>query len=172
MECSGVLVGNYLITAGHVMDTIEDPFVQIDNTNISLDHSRKIIWRNDNDENGYDLAVYHIPEKNSSLKLMTTYPKKGQELDSVSYRMSNNGYDKVKCKMEVNDICGNYFTAYSNINLKAGTSGSPVFYNGKVAGILCLGNNSGHDTPYNKDYPLNFCVLLSAKAILRIIKQL
>lgn len=39
MECSGVLVGNYLITAGHIMETIVDPFVRIDNANISLDHS-------------------------------------------------------------------------------------------------------------------------------------
>lgn len=90
----------------------------------------------------------------------------------MSYKMSNDGYDKVKCKMKVDDICGNYFTAYSNINLKAGTSGSPAFYNGEVAGILCLGNNSGHDTPYNNDYPLNFCVLLSAKAILHIMEEL
>lgn len=172
VECSCVLIGNYLLTAGHVIETIEAPHIQIDKEVFWLDHSRIVKQRNDNDENGYDLAIYYIPKKKSTLKLMAEPPFEGMKLDSVSYRMSNNGYDKVECQMEVGGICGNYFTAYSSLNLKAGTSGSPVLYNGKVAGILCLGNNSGHDTAYNKDYPLNFCVLLSSKAILHFMEEL
>ncbi len=172
VECSGVLVGNYLITAGHVIEKTEDPFVQIDGEKFNLDLSRKVIQLNDDDKKGYDLAVYYIPEKKSTLKLLAEFPPKGQQLVSVSYRMSNNGYDKVECEMEVGDIWSNYLTAYSSLNLKAGASGSPVFYNGNVAGILCRGNNSDNDTPCITDYPLNFCVLLSSKAILHIVEGL
>lgn len=172
-EGSGVLVGNLFITAGHVICDAQDPHVKLNGVIYNLDSSREVLFRNDKDENGYDLAVYRIPEVCSDLKLMPEFPRSGTRIGSISYRMSSQGYDKVECTATVGEIvCGNYFTANTSIKLKKGTSGSPVFFNGKVVGIMNGGNNDGYDHPVNPDLPLNFCFFLSSKAILELINNI
>ena len=103
-EGSGVLVGNLFITAGHVICDAQDPHVKLNGVIYNLDSSREILFRNDKDENGYDLAVYRIPEVCSDLKLMPEFPRSGTRIGSISYRMSRQGYDKVECTATVGEI--------------------------------------------------------------------
>ena len=55
------------------------------------------------------------------------------------------------------------------MNLKEGSSGSPVLIGNEVAGILIYGNNSGFNYPCDKNFPINFCFFLSSKSIQEVI---
>ena len=65
---------------------------------------------------------------------------------------------------------GNYYAANTDEQLKPGSSGSPVFLNGEVVGILCAGNYNNDNTPCNTEWPLNLCVFLSSKVILELLE--
>lgn len=163
-EGCGVMVGNMFITAGHVISKCENPSIKWNGKNIPL--INPIVLRNDeNDSVGYDIAVYSIPIANSPLALSDIVPEKGEVLKSCSWRLLGEEY--VECNAVVNGLKdGNYYAAETDDQLKSGSSGSPVFLNGKVVGILCAGNCNDDNTPCNTEWPLNLCVFLSSKVIL------
>ena len=66
---------------------------------------------------------------------------------------------------------GNYYAAETDEQLKSGSSGGPVFLNGEVVGILCAGNCNDDNTPCNTEWPLNLCVFLSSKVILKLLEK-
>ena len=132
-EGCGVMVGDMFITAGHVISKCENPRIRWNGKRIAL--INPIVFHNDeNDSDGYDIAVYSVPNANSPLVLSDVVPEKG------------------------------------DVQLKSGSSGSPVFLNGEVVGILCAGNCNDDNTPCNTEWPLSLCVFLSSKVILELLE--
>ena len=163
-EGCGVMVGDMFITAGHVISKSEKPSIKWNGKNIPL--INPIVFHNDeNESESYDIAVY----SNSPLVLSDSVPEKGDVLKSCSWRMLGEEY--VECNAEVNGLKdGNYYAANTDEQLKPGSSGSPVFLNGEVAGILCAGNYKNGNIPCNSELPLNLCVFLSSKVILELLE--
>lgn len=167
-EGCGVMVGDMFITAGHVISKCENPRIRWNGKRIAL--INPIVFHNDeNDSDGYDIAVYSVPNANSPLVLSDVVPKKGDVLKSCSWRMLGEEY--VECNTVVNGLKdGNYYASETDEQLKSGSSGSPVFLNGEVVGILCAGNCNDDNTPCNTEWPLSLCVFLSSKVILELLE--
>lgn len=167
-EGCGVMVGNMFITAGHVISKCKNPSIKLNGKNIPL--MNPIVLRNDeNNSEGYDIAVYSIPDAKSPLVLSDVIPEKGDILKSCSWRMLGEEY--VECNAVVNGLKdGNYYAADTDEQLKPGSSGSPVFLNGEIVGILCAGNCNDDNTPCNTEWPLSLCVFLSSKVILELLE--
>lgn len=153
----GVLVGHSFITAGHVIEKSVNPRIKLSDDTIFL--TNPIVFHNDNYVEGYDIAVYNISEANSPLQLASSLPLSGDNLKSCSWRVIPEGNEYLECNAVVKELQeGNYFYCDTDVLLKDGSSGSPIFKEGKVIGILVKGEKG---TP--------FCAFLSAKAILSII---
>lgn len=167
-EGCGVMVGDMFITAGHVISKCESPRIRWNGKRIAL--INPIVFHNDeNDFDGYDIAVYYVPNANSPLVLSDVVPEKGDVLKSCSWRMLGEEY--VECNAVVNGLKdGNYYAFEPDEQLKSGSSGSPVFLNGEVVGILCAGNCNDDNTPCNTEWPLSLCVFLSSKVILELLE--
>lgn len=168
-EGCGVMVGDMFITAGHVICKCVNPRIRWNGKKIPL--LNPIVLHNDgNDSDWYDVAVYSIPNANSPLVLSDIVPEKGYVLKSCSWRMIGEEY--VECNAIVNGLkVRNYYAAETDEQLKSGSSGSPVFQNGEVVGILCAGNCNDDNTPCNTEWPLNLCVFLSSKVILELLEK-
>lgn len=172
-EGCGVMVGDMFITAGHVISECENPRIRWNGKRIAL--INPIVFHNDeNDSEGYDIAVYSVPNANSPLVLSDVVPEKGDVLKSCSWRMLGEEYvecNTVECNTVVNGLKdGNYYASETDEQLKSGSSGSPVFLNGEVVGILCAGNCNDDNTPCNTEWPLSLCVFLSSKVILELLE--
>lgn len=153
----GVLVGHNFITAGHVIEESVNPRIKLGDDTIFL--TNPIIFHNDNNAEGYDIAVYNISEANSPLQLSSSLPISGDNLKSCSWRVIPEGNEYIECNAVVKEQQeGNYFYCDTDVLLKTGSSGSPIFKEGKVIGILARGQEG---TP--------LCAFLSANAILNII---
>jgi hypothetical protein len=114
-EGCGVMVGDMFITAGHVISKCENPRIRWNGKRIAL--INPIVFHNDeNDSDGYDIAVYSVPNANSPLVLSDVVPEKGDVLKSCSWRMLGEEY--VECNTVVNGLKdGNYY-ASSLISIK------------------------------------------------------
>ena len=166
----GFFVGPYFLTAGHVIEDMENPSIEVDGKRIYL--KDQLGCRNDKTADGYDIAVFRIPGVVSPVELCGEDPCKGMVLESVSYEVFEEGNRYIECEAVVNEIREvNYFCADTTASLKKGSSGSPVFYNGKVAGMMHAGNNDGGKVK-NPLLSLNFCMFLSASAIKEFISQI
>ena len=143
-EGCGVMVGDMFITAGHVISKCENPRIRWNGKRIAL--INPIVFHNDeNDSDGYDIAVYSVPNANSPLVLSDVVPEKGDVLKSCSWRMLGEEY--VECNTVVNGL-----------------------KDGEVVGILCAGNCNDDNTPCNTEWPLSLCVFLSSKVILELLE--
>lgn len=163
----GFFVGHHFITAGHVIKSSVNPAIFLNQKRIYLTNPY-FLEDNERDPNGYDLAIYDIEHFRGELELESRDMEYGTILKSQSFRSL--GEEFVECDIEVNDYKnGNYFGGLSSINLKSGSSGSPVILGNKVAGMIVKGNNNGLNIPVSPDYPLNFCLFLSSIAINKVL---
>lgn len=167
-EGCGVMVGDMFITAGHVISKCENPRIRWNTKNIPLINPI-VFHNNENESESYDIAVYTVPSANSPLVLSNVTPEKGDVLKSCSWRTLGGEY--VECNAVVNGLKeGNYFGADTDEQLKSGSSGSPVFLNGDVVGILWAGNCNDDNTPRCLEYSLKFCAFLSSKVIIELLE--
>ena len=173
----GVFAGDLFITAGHCLNENAPIKFSYEGIKYVLNREEAIFWdSNENDPNGLDLAIFRIPDVMSPLKIGTYTPKLGDKLESISYRHWEEKiglgmivhYDIINCVAEASgDIEGNYYATTTTATLKQGSSGSPVFLDGEIVGILHGGNNNGLNEPCNPMLPLNFCYYLTSSAILK-----
>ena len=70
---SGVFVGNLFITAGHVIDEAQEPYIISNGVNISLAKDYAILFHNDDTADGYDIAVYQIDRDRKSTRLNSSH---------------------------------------------------------------------------------------------------
>lgn len=166
-ECCGFFIDHYFITSGHAITDSDNPSILVNGITIPLTNP---IFFEDNrlESEGYDLAIFDIPSYNSNLELDTEDVLPGMKLKSISFKSL--GTKLIKCDVNVCDYYeGNYFAGLTSVNLKSGSSGSPVLLDNKVVGVMTKGNNNGLDEPCNPNLPINFCLFLSAKAISKVL---
>lgn len=168
----GFFLGRYFLTSAHVIDYCEKPSIKLGDEKINLEDPVFYEWSEKNSE-GYDLAIFEIHGYDNGLDLYEGEISPGLYLTSKSYKLSDLGIQPLECKVIVTDyVEGNYFGGLSSINLKTGSSGSPVIDGDKVVGIMTAGNNDDYDDQMNHGLPLNFCVFLSYRAIRKILDNL
>lgn len=169
----GCLVGHLFITAAHV---IEQRPVQWDfnGTTITLAKEDAALYQYDRTPAGADVAVFSMPGMHSPLELDTATPEVGTPLDTISYeritepqegdtiftRQPKERFEMREGRATITQVDGNFFLCDTSIILKQGESGSPVFRDGKVFGIL----HGGRD-----GQPI--CLFQSAQSIARLLRQ-
>lgn len=165
VEGCGFIADNLFITSGHVIKDSENPFIYIRGKRISLLQPKFYECDVENVDR-FDVAVYKLPETETGFELYDGEITAGQILESLSFK--NLGETLVQCDVTVDNIFeGNYFSGFTSKNLKAGCSGSPVLLGNKVVGIMTRGNNDNFDNPIDNAFPLNFCMFLSAKSLIK-----
>lgn len=172
-EGCGCLVGHLFITAAHVVE--QGPFLlDANGETMTLGKADAVLYQYDKTPNGADVAVFSMPTMHSPLELDTATPEVGTTLDSISYehivepqkgdtiftKQSKEWFELKEGKATVTQVDGNFFLCDTSIILKEGSSGSPVFRDGKVAGIL-HGGRPGEP----------ICLFQSAQSIARLLRQ-
>lgn len=177
---TGVLVGNYLITAGHVVKGCATPSVFISGQTYYLKSSNRVFLDDNSSKNseGYDLAVYDLECVNDSLMLSDDVPSKNEKLLSLSYktiRTKEAGVGvgvfstSIKVEKRIEQMTGkvieyydNYFECLMEDCLCEGKSGSPLLLGNKVVGIL-IGDKEGKSSS-------NTVLYLSSKSIVKLLR--
>ena len=182
-----VLVGNLLITAGHLIND-DGIYLQIKGSRISLKREDAIILFEDSlekelDGHERDIAIFKLDDFSSPLELDDKEVEVGDILESISYRsravkIENpvkldpkiygvfggdhyvTVYDEIITSAKVDEVGGGYFSCNTDVMLKPGSSGSPIFNGDKVAGILVAGSLG-----------TNNCVFMSSRSILNLINS-
>ena len=166
--------GSLFITAAHVVQE-HDFHLFIDGKNICLRKEDALLFNYKQSEDGADIAVFRLDEYKSPLELDISSPQTDMLLDSISYEHIVEGkssteniflgetkdwYKLIECQATINELAGNFFQCNTSVILKPGSSGSPVFRNGKVFGIL-----------HGGQVGTNFCVFQSSSSILSLIAK-
>ena len=170
----GVLVGSLFVTAAHVVQE-HDFHLFLNGESICLKKEDALLYKYKQAEDGADIAVFRLDGYKSSLEFDTSSPRKDILLDSISYEHIVEGgsdieniflndpkdwYKLIECKATIDELAGNFYQCKTSVILKPGSSGSPVFRNGKVFGILHGGQEG-----------TNHCVFQSSFSILSLIRQ-
>jgi hypothetical protein len=162
---NGFFIKDYFITAAHVIEEARQAaYIKVGIEEIMLSRKDAVIWRSISTENieeyanpdSGDIAVYRVDGVNSPLMLSDDLPDMGEMLYSC-YFFQNNWHN---AKGLVGDdkewFNGNFFGWKTDTDTihptEGGSSGSPLFKNNIVYGILHAGN---------KEYP-SICVFTAA----------
>ena len=173
----GVLVGDLFVTAGHVIEHAVVARVYIDHVDYELRKEDAVYYSFDDkdslDTNASDVAVFKLEGVTPSpLALAENSPSNDDDLTSVSYlhygKKNPNAtsvfdstievYEKLVCNAKVTELSNNFFVCNMEVQLKPGSSGSPVLDGNKVVGIL----HGGKD---------NQCVFQSTESIFKFINK-
>ena len=84
----------------------------------------------------------------------------GSDIENIFLNDPKDWYKLIECKATIDELAGNFYQCKTSVILKPGSSGSPVFRNGKVFGILHGGQEG-----------TNHCVFQSSSSILSLIRQ-
>lgn len=170
----GVLVGNLFVTAAHVVQE-HDFRLRVDGKDVCLKIDDAILFKYEQAEDGADIAVFRLEGFNSPLEFDTSTPQTDMLLDSISYEHIVEGspntdnifldetrewYKLIECKATIEEVAGNFYQCKTSVILKPGSSGSPVFHNGKVFGIL-----------HGGQLGTNHCAFQSSSSILTLLRQ-
>lgn len=154
----GFFVGNYFITAGHVIEESTKPLsVKYEGRDHILDkrNAIKICYSEQltTDEDAADFAIFEVCGVNSPLKLASYKPIQGQKLCCITYDTIvtkdetsvlptifavSERIERVVVKANVREeTLGNFFACDTKPILKKGNSGSPLLdADSNVVGIL------------------------------------
>lgn len=170
----GVLVENLFVTAAHIVQE-HDFHLFINGKNIWLRKEDALLFKYKQAEDGADIAVFRLDGYKSPLEFDTSSPQKDMILDSISYEHIVEGcsdkeniflnepkdwYKLIECQATIDELAGNFYQCKTSVILKPGSSGSPVFLNGKVFGIL-----------HGGQVGTNLCVFQSSCSIISLIRQ-
>lgn len=152
---NGVVVGDLLITAGHIVNNGSIMHISINGDAYSLDKNDAIICLEEKlNKDGLfnDCAVYKLGYCYNNLTLKDFVPSIGDVLQSVSYKhivekqttgsvgilgmLYQESYELCTSRATVIDIIGNFIICEMEEYLEEGRSGSPIFCGGNVVGIL------------------------------------
>lgn len=180
--CDGtcVLIGNMLVTAGHIVASYENASVYISGKEYKQDmrNVRFIDANLTNRSDRYDLAVFILDDVESPLVFADELPTENVELVSYSYNhivskvpgtgvgvfgsLSKESRELERLTGKVRSFYDNYFECELDGELCEGRSGSPLLDGYKVVGILS-GDKDGKSSSRTVLY-------LSSKAIVEILK--
>lgn len=167
---NGFFVGNYFVTAAHVISAVNFPFIKVNGQEFFLKQTDAIVWRimseNPKEEDfentdNADVAIFHFPNAGSPLQFSEKLPEPSTILACNYYYHSNfcESYGEVGDK---EFFLGNFFGCrMTPIHpTEGGSSGSPLIKDDIVYGILHAGNKS--DT--------SICVFSSAAHALHLLR--
>lgn len=173
----GVLVGDLFVTAGHVIEHAVVAHVYIDHVDYELCKEDALYYSFDDkdslDTNASDVAVFKLEGVTPSpLTLAEDSPSNDDDLTSISYlhygKKNPNAtsvfdatievYEKLVCNAKVIKLSNNFFVCDMEVQLKPGSSGSPVLDGNKVVGILHGGKESQ-------------CVFQSSESLVQLMKK-
>lgn len=168
---NGFFVGDFFVTAAHVISMTNFSFIKMNGQEISLKQTDAIVWRmmsEDAKEEKYgntdnaDVAIFHIPNIGSPLQLSEKLPEPSTILSCNYY------YHSKFCESqgEVGDkdfFLGNFFGCrmIPIHPTEGGSSGSPLIKDNIVYGILHAGHKSDN----------SICVFFSAVHALHLLRQ-
>lgn len=144
-EGIGFFVGNYFVTAGHVVLT-GSPFIFFKGKQYWLAKEKALLLKTleseSTFENGLDIAVFYIEAIDSPLEFSNIPVSVGTELTSrCSFRHYSEEFGEAwsieRIPGRVSHEMGNYFKCDLSRTLHEGSSGSPILLDDKVIGILC-----------------------------------
>lgn len=165
----GFFVGNYFVTAGHVVLT-GSPFIFFKGKQYWLEKEKALLLKTleseSTFENGLDIAVFYIEAIDSPLEFSNIPVSVGTELTSrCSFRHYSEEFGEAwsieRIPGRVSHEMGNFFKCDLSRTLHEGSSGSPILLDDKVIGILC-GN-------FPED-PENRILYMKASAITHLLK--
>ena len=174
-NCCGFFCGNYFITTAHQFIDGEVLTLFVGTVSYKLSKENAVFIECEHKDDSLDLAIFKFENINSPLTINDYYkPSKGDVLESISHvRIADRVTELLKCDVTVTAINeGNYFGVESSKLLKPGSSGSPIFLDNKVVGIVAGGNVDDDGTQYTKEHPLNFCAILKSEAIIKVLTRL
>ena len=168
---NGFFVGDYFVTAAHVISAVTFPFIKMNGQEFSLKQTDAIVWRimseNTKEEeyrntDNADVAIFHFLNAGSPLQFSEKLPEPSTILSCNYYYHSN----FCESQGEVGDkdfFLGNFFGCrMTPIHpTEGGSSGSPLIKDDIVYGILHGGNKS--DT--------SICVFSSAAHAFHLLRQ-
>jgi len=141
----GFFVGNYFVTAGHVVLT-GSPFIFLKGKQYWLEKGKALLLKTleseSTFENGLDIAVFYIEAIDSPLEFSNIPVSVGTELTSrCSFRHYSEEFGEAwsieRIPGRVSHEMGNFFKCDLSRTLHEGSSGSPILLDDKVIGILC-----------------------------------
>lgn len=144
-EGIGFFVGNYFVTAGHVVLT-GSPFIFFKGKQYWLEKEKALLLKTleseSTFENGLDIAVFYIEAIDSPLEFSNIPVSVGTELTSrCSFRHYSEEFGEAwsieRIPGRVSHEMGNFFKCDLSRTLHEGSSGSPILLDDKVIGILC-----------------------------------
>ena len=148
----GVFVGNYFITAGHVVKD-NDTFVFFRGKKYPLKTDDAIAWRfteNESDENMRDYAVFSFEGINSPIQLSDATLSEDSSLEVISFKHDpgcdpiNGDIKQITCKASFIRNLFSFCECRTDKPLHEGSSGSPLIQDGKVVGLLSGSLSSSH----------------------------
>ncbi|MBQ4292922.1 MAG: trypsin-like peptidase domain-containing protein [Muribaculaceae bacterium] len=137
-------IDGYLITAAHVLDR-ESTFYALNGSHwIPLEYSRWLPKQPATvDKHGFDVAFYPVPALRSPLSLADADAEPHDEMDIVCWQWRPDGLRQVATRglvLEENDEKG-YIRLATVDKITHGSSGCPIFRDGKVFGIMAMGRD-------------------------------
>lgn len=176
----GFAVGRYFVTAGHLLDDCPAA-TYIKGQKFTLRKEDSLIYRSmpssEYSPDGYDIALFELPRVFCPFHFADHEPKHSAQLTCFGYRVElspQNGVSGVgvfaelnqekivpiRCEAAVDDIQGNFFGCNMNVQLKEGSSGSPLVIGDEVYGVLDAGEQG-----------TNKCYFQSSVSIKRLMTE-
>lgn len=176
----GFFVGNLFITAAHVLQAADNPYIIVNGHKLLLTKENAVVWNYDKkDPNGTDMAIFKLEFRENEFQLKDYLPTIDETVTNISLKtlMDKSVPEGVKfhvssCQCIVNGYEGNYIGVLSSHNLYGGTSGSPFVIGEDIIGIMSAGNINSDGTIMNENVPINQCMFLSSKAIIAKLNEL
>ena len=168
---NGFFVGEYFVTAAHVVAEAHAPYINVNDQEISLDQTNAIIWQimpmgsteeEYADTDNADVAIFHVPNADSPLQLSEKLPEPSTIL-SCNYHCHSKLCESQGVVGDKDCFLGNFFGCrMTPIHpIEGGSSGSPLIKDNIVYGILHAGHKSDN----------SICVFFSAVHALHLLRQ-
>lgn len=179
-ECQGVgvLVGNMLITAGHIVDTATSITASFKDKSYQLNNTNKVFLQSmgNDDKNPMhnDIAIFLIENMKSPLTLSDTLPEVNQSFSNIYFEektiiSDENNLPELLRKTTTLSVKqskstyeglleGNFFGCNTEKILHEGNSGCPLIKDGIVYGILHGGIPGEHTCFYQSAKSIRMCL--------------
>lgn len=186
---SAFFIDNYLVTARHVVNSCHVYYLRTGNDYVKLNPYQ---WF------GYggiplssykwdDVIAYPLEELKSPLKLTLDETDGIDLMQLVCWQQSSRGVQQIECLCHLSPELpsdSKYFSFITNPRITHGSSGCPIFKEGKVYGMIIMGCDKAEiegewTASFTKEeleqirtIKENMCIAIRASAILRYIERM